>query len=129
MVKDVEAMGFPKDKAEMALLLKNSVEGAVELLLESPEKVDSAIRRRSSSAHSRSNSINNDASAPSSRRQSFQKNSPLSKSVSANKGWSPISFLQQQKQVMENTNLSSVRKLGSWLGRAMENIGIDHDVK
>ncbi|KAI8143621.1 hypothetical protein BJV82DRAFT_611127 [Fennellomyces sp. T-0311] len=130
MVKDVQAMGFPKDKAEMALMMRNSVEAAVELLLESPDKVDTAIRRRSSSAHSRSNSVNNDASAPSSRRQSFQKSlgSPLSKSVAANKGWSPISFLQQQKQVMENTNLSSVRKLGSWLGRAMENIGIDHDV-
>lgn len=43
------------------------------------------------------------------------------------KSWNPISFLQQQKQAMENTNLSSVRKLGGWLGKAMENFGIDHD--
>ncbi|KAI8361772.1 hypothetical protein BD560DRAFT_404676, partial [Blakeslea trispora] len=39
------------------------------------------------------------------------------------------SFLHQQKQAMENTNLSSVRKLGGWLGKAMENLGIDHDQK
>ncbi|KAI8988888.1 hypothetical protein BDB01DRAFT_848996 [Pilobolus umbonatus] len=43
------------------------------------------------------------------------------------KSWNPISFLQQQKQAMENTNLSSVRKLGGWLGKAMENLGIDHE--
>ncbi|EPB91034.1 hypothetical protein HMPREF1544_02103 [Mucor circinelloides 1006PhL] len=43
------------------------------------------------------------------------------------KSWNPISFLQQQKQAMENTNLSSVRKLGGWLGKAMENFGIEND--
>ncbi|KAG2212410.1 hypothetical protein INT47_001771 [Mucor saturninus] len=55
--------------------------------------------------------------------------SPASASVSSsanNKSW-PISFLQQQKQNMENTNLSSMKKLGGWLGKAMENLGIDHD--
>ncbi|KAI8083759.1 hypothetical protein BDF21DRAFT_437960 [Thamnidium elegans] len=43
------------------------------------------------------------------------------------KSWNPISFLQQQKQNMENTNLSSMKKLGGWLGKAMENLGIEHD--
>ncbi|KAK4519967.1 uncharacterized protein ATC70_010211 [Mucor velutinosus] len=43
------------------------------------------------------------------------------------KSWNPISFLQQQKQAMESTNLSSVRKLGGWLGKAMENFGIEND--
>lgn len=47
--------------------------------------------------------------------------------MTTNKSWNPISFLQQQKQNMENTNLSSVRKLGGWLGKAMENFGIEHD--
>jgi hypothetical protein len=47
--------------------------------------------------------------------------------TSSGKSWNPISFLQQQKQAMENTNLSSVRKLGGWLGKAMENFGIDDE--
>lgn len=52
---------------------------------------------------------------------------PSSAPMTTNKSWNPISFLQQQKQNMENTNLSSVRKLGGWLGKAMENLGIEHD--
>ncbi|KAI7860230.1 hypothetical protein BDC45DRAFT_493946 [Circinella umbellata] len=148
MVRDIEEMGFAKEQAETALALTNhAMDHAVMLLLEDPGKVDAAIRRRSTSspAHSRTNSVNNNDSSPSassSRRQSFQKGlqqqgpSPLSKNIATHmhnsnnnnsKSWSPISFLQQQKQVMENTNLSSVRKLGGWLGRAMENFGIDHD--
>ncbi|KAI8640997.1 hypothetical protein BD408DRAFT_403732 [Parasitella parasitica] len=57
-------------------------------------------------------------------------NANASSSGSSNAGgksWNPISFLQQQKQAMENTNLSSVRKLGGWLGKAMENFGIDNE--
>ncbi|KAI9269203.1 hypothetical protein BDA99DRAFT_417379, partial [Phascolomyces articulosus] len=139
----IEEMGFAKEQAEMALsLTSHAMEQAVTLLLEDPAKVNTALRRRSTSspARSRTNSVNDPPSAPSSRRQSFQKgfqqggggtSSPLSKNIANNannnKSWSPISFLQQQKQVMENTNLSSVRKLGGWLGRAMENFGIDHD--
>ncbi|KAL0095865.1 hypothetical protein J3Q64DRAFT_1629430 [Phycomyces blakesleeanus] len=54
-------------------------------------------------------------------------NANTSTTTSSNKAWNPISFLQQQKQAMENTNLSSVRKLGGWLGKAMENLGIEND--
>ncbi|KAI8351802.1 hypothetical protein EDC96DRAFT_288966 [Choanephora cucurbitarum] len=49
-----------------------------------------------------------------------------SSSAHLGKSWMN-SFLHQQKQAMENTNLSSVRKLGGWLGKAMENLGMDHD--
>ncbi|KAL9553347.1 hypothetical protein MBANPS3_003321 [Mucor bainieri] len=50
-----------------------------------------------------------------------------SSNTAGGKSWNPISFLQQQKQAMESTNLSSVRKLGGWLGKAMENLGIEND--
>ncbi|KAI9323160.1 hypothetical protein BX666DRAFT_1883930 [Dichotomocladium elegans] len=99
-----------------------------------------------SPAHSRTSSLNDNSvglsqqvGSPTSttattitapRRHSLQRNISLAKSnnmAQPNKSWSPISFLQQQKQVMENTNLSSVRKLGGWLGKAMENFGIDHE--
>ncbi|KAI7907621.1 uncharacterized protein BX663DRAFT_547320 [Cokeromyces recurvatus] len=52
---------------------------------------------------------------------------PTTIATNTNKSWNPISFLQQQKQAMENTNLSSVRKLGGWLGKAMENLGIENE--
>lgn len=146
MVRDIEEMGFTKDQAETALGLTNHImEHAVTLLLEDPAKVNTAMqqqqqqqqqaKRRSSSlsqignvgaatspAHSRTSSLN-DIAVTTSRQQSLQRGmSPNSRNSNAtNKGWSPISFLQQQKQVMENTNLSSVRKLGGWLGKAMEN--------
>ncbi|KAI8365259.1 uncharacterized protein BYT42DRAFT_550150 [Radiomyces spectabilis] len=96
----------------------------------------------SSPAHSRHSSWNEShmpASTP--RRHSWQRMANTSAFLSLmgnsgtaasgkstpGKGWSPISFLQQQKHAMENTNLSSVRKLGGWLGKAMENLGIEHD--
>lgn len=139
------------------LLSNNNMEQAVMLLIEDISKVNNAVEsssnsrrhsnssgapfRRSSSvgqqqqqqqkgspAHSRTGSFHelySSSGGSGSRRQSLQRNSlPSNRST---KGWSPISFLQQQKQVMENTNLSSVRKLGGWLGRAMENLGIEHD--
>jgi hypothetical protein len=95
----------------------------------------------SSSLHQRQDSWND--SIPSFRRHSLQKPTPLHSSSTtslqqlqkplplpaAGKSWNPISFFQQQKQALENTNLSSVRKLGGWLGKAMENLGIEHDEK
>ncbi|KAI8096929.1 uncharacterized protein BX664DRAFT_325210 [Halteromyces radiatus] len=66
------------------------------------------------------------SSSSSSLQQTTKQLSSISSS-NAGKSWNPISFLQQQKQAMENTNLSSVRKLGGWLGKAMENLGIEHD--
>ncbi|KAI8062531.1 hypothetical protein BC940DRAFT_308481 [Gongronella butleri] len=74
---------------------------------------------------SSSSSSQQPATSQQQRRRSLQK--PLTPPTSKNKAWNPISFLQQQKQAMENTNLSSVRKLGGWLGKAMENLGIDQE--
>lgn len=113
----------------------------------SPPPPSSSIS--SSSLHQRQDSWND--SIPSFRRHSLQKSTPptssstalqqhkplpisaLSSASSPNnnggKSWNPISFLQQQKQALENTNLSTVRKLGGWLGKAMENLGIEHDEK
>ncbi|KAF7723555.1 hypothetical protein EC973_001844 [Apophysomyces ossiformis] len=155
-VKSIEEMGFSKEMAETALMLTNQdVEQSVQLLIENPQKVANAQKatsvsfRRSSSgshiqrppysnpsspAHSRNNSYNEPNT--NSRRHSLQKlaSTPAFLNLTGSngqngkgKGWSPISFLQQQKQAMENTNLSSVRRFGSWLGKAMENLGIEHD--
>ncbi|KAG0186852.1 hypothetical protein DFQ28_007213 [Apophysomyces sp. BC1034] len=155
-VKSIQEMGFSKEMAETALVLTNQdLEQSVQLLIENPQKVTNAQKttstpfRRSSSvghvqrptysnpsspAHSRNSSYNEPNT--NNRRHSLQKlattpaflNLMGSNALNGRgKGWSPISFLQQQKQAMENTNLSSVRKFGSWLGKAMENLGIEND--
>ncbi|CAO3698796.1 unnamed protein product [Rhizopus microsporus] len=123
-VKSIQEMGFAKDQAETALMLSNqSVEAAIALLLENRAKVDAHIplRRSIQTTRSRSNSsIEN-------KRHSLQRASSLGNTNKTGKSWNPISFLQQQKHAMENTHLSSVRKLGGWLGKAMENLGIEED--
>jgi hypothetical protein len=159
MVKNIEQMGFPKEQAECALGMTNcNLEQAIVLLLEQPDKVQAALTaaaaervvvqqstsnrtgskrlsvnkstRPNSQGHHRSESGN--ASSP--RQSTFQRSGttpgsigdPLNKNA---RSWSPITFLQQQKQAMENTNVSSVRKLGGWLGKAMENLGIEDNGK
>ncbi|KAG2189096.1 hypothetical protein INT44_004238, partial [Umbelopsis vinacea] len=154
MVKSIEQMGFPKEQAECALGMTNSnVEQAIVLLLEQPEKVEAALalaasertvqKSTSSRAGGKRLSVNkptrpsaqghyrSESGTPSSPRQTtFQRSvtTPASISDTLNKNarsWSPITFLQQQKQAMENTNVSSVRRLGGWLGKAMENLGLE----
>ncbi|CEP15593.1 hypothetical protein [Parasitella parasitica] len=112
---------------------------------------DATLPTSSSSVHSRQNSENSTSrrlsltqrtptflnimgskahSSPNLNVPHHSNNTNVSGSNSSNAGgksWNPISFLQQQKQAMENTNLSSVRKLGGWLGKAMENFGIEND--
>lgn len=139
------------------LLSNQSLEAAIGLLLENPTKVDAHIQqqqqqqqaapfRRSITQVPRSRS--NSLLTENGKRHSLQRFSTTSALLntnnsnnnnnnnnnnkqqavsSAGKIWKPISFLQQQKHVMENTNLSSVRKLGGWLGKAMENLGIEED--
>ncbi|KAF9087830.1 hypothetical protein BGX23_007840 [Mortierella sp. AD031] len=46
------------------------------------------------------------------------------------KPWSPLPFFQQQKNaLLTNNNSPSVKKLGGWLNKAMENLGLDDDVE
>lgn len=158
MVKSIQEMGFTKEQAETALFLTNkqSLESAIQMLIENSKQVDDYIDQQQQQSKRKSTSSlsslqDNDNTNYNSRRHSLQKlisptstppppppPPPSSSSLLTNqktnpmtngKSWNPISFLQQQKQAMENTNLSSVRKLGGWLGKAMENLGIEHDEK
>ncbi|KAF9195245.1 hypothetical protein BGZ50_004883 [Haplosporangium sp. Z 11] len=44
------------------------------------------------------------------------------------KPWSPLPFLQQQKNALLTNNSSpSVKKFGGWLNKAIENLGLDDD--
>ncbi|ORX56961.1 hypothetical protein DM01DRAFT_1268375, partial [Hesseltinella vesiculosa] len=128
LVQDIQEMGFTKDQAEAALALtKHNLEQAILVLVEQPKQVEDQMRkikRRSLSMTALPPDLS--PSQPS-RRRSLQKPYTPPPLSSKQKGWSPISFLHQQKQALENTNLSSVRKLGGWLGKAMENLGMDND--
>ncbi|KAI9251569.1 hypothetical protein BY458DRAFT_523892 [Sporodiniella umbellata] len=135
-VKSIQEMGFAKEQAEAALTLSNqSLEAAIGLLLENPSKVDAHLQqpvhpfRRSFTQAPRSRSNSN---LTENKRHSLQRYSTTpallqTGTKNPHKSWNPISFLHQQKSVMENTNLSSVRKLGGWLGKAMENLGMDEE--
>ncbi len=67
------------------------------------------------------------ASPPSHRRtKSHSRQLQLAIHQKQEKKWSPITFLQQQKNnMMTSQNNSSVRKLGGWLNKAMENLGFE----
>ncbi|KAF9134512.1 hypothetical protein BGW39_006777 [Mortierella sp. 14UC] len=46
------------------------------------------------------------------------------------KPWSPLPFLQQQKNaLLTNNSNPSVKKFGGWLNKAMENLGLDDDAE
>jgi hypothetical protein len=152
MVKNIEEMGFLKEEAECALGMTNcNVQQAIMLLLEQPDKVKAALasaestaqkpspgkvnmKRMSANIPNRSSSqaqFGNDSPSgspqrPNSRQRAVTNPGSLTDALNKNgRSWSPITFLQQQKHAMENTNVSSVRKLGGWLGKAMENLGLD----
>ncbi|GJJ72322.1 hypothetical protein EMPS_04679 [Entomortierella parvispora] len=45
------------------------------------------------------------------------------------KAWSPLPFLQQQKNaLLTNNSNPSVKKFGGWLNKAIENLGLDDDI-
>ncbi|CAO3563295.1 unnamed protein product [Mortierella alpina] len=45
------------------------------------------------------------------------------------KAWSPLPFLQQQRNALLTNNTNpSVKKFGGWLNRAIENLGLDDDM-
>ncbi|KAF9904699.1 hypothetical protein EC991_002398 [Linnemannia zychae] len=50
--------------------------------------------------------------------------------AASQKPWSPLPFLQQQKNaLLTNNSNPSVKKFGGWLNKAMENLGLDDDVE
>ena len=139
-IKSITDMGFNTQQAQTALLLANqNTEMAIILLIEQPEKIAAAIAnpppRRSSKQNQELQSPRSPgrASQPTHRPPARQPSLPSlvrqaqTKSSQNQKIWSPISFLKEQKQAMENTNIPTVKKLSGWIGKAMEGLGIDED--
>ncbi|KAL1919277.1 uncharacterized protein VTP21DRAFT_1969 [Calcarisporiella thermophila] len=141
MIKELQEMGFGPAHAECALkMAQRNMEQAVMLLLEQPQKVNEAVAAASTPPppppptpppppvppKSRSGSVSSVGSGRP--RSSSRSSNRASISSGKNRTWSPISFLQQQKQaILSSQGGSSVRKLSVLFGRAMENLGMDDE--
>jgi len=105
---------------------------AVTLLVDQPDKIAAQLAASSSSVPPRRPSVpaisSNQKDAPPTHRRakSFNKSQSLAIQTKqeGKKAWSPISsFFQQQKNSIPNS--ASVRKIGTWLGKAIEGLGFE----
>ncbi|CAG8491868.1 14399_t:CDS:10 [Acaulospora morrowiae] len=127
VVAKIRELGFSNEQAKMALEMTNhNMVQAINLLIESGERVDLQIAN-AQNMMTRRPSIPV-VTPPPTHRRSKSHSRPLALTVLTKQekknGWSPMSFLQQQKQNMlaSQNNNSSVRKISGWLGKAM-NLG------
>ncbi|KAF9309047.1 hypothetical protein BG003_010279 [Podila horticola] len=157
MIKSILEMGFDMDQARGALTISNrNMDHAINLLLEQPdsiprllkakEKVDamkenarqksrtqsSPLQPHPSLVANRPSPLEQPPSRPLDRSASVSSPRPvipgLTSGTSRDKAWSPLPFLQQQKNALLTNNANpSVKKFGGWLNKAMENLGLDDD--
>ncbi|KAI9142697.1 hypothetical protein BKA69DRAFT_1065902 [Paraphysoderma sedebokerense] len=132
-IKELKEMGFSKEQAAAALNLSQSnMEQAVSLLLESPEKVNSYINAQTQKQQILNRRLSMESIQSSSSIPFTQSPTAITPLTPKQKKpmWSPLTFLQQQKPIPvkdkdgstgTNVNLA-VKKLGSWIGKAMENL-------
>ncbi|CAG8475851.1 4584_t:CDS:2 [Paraglomus occultum] len=131
-IGELQVMGFEPDQARLAFeLAKGNMEQAIALLVDQPDKIAAQLAASSSSAPPRRPSVpaisSNQKDAPPTHRRakSFNKSQSLAIQTKqeGKKAWSPISFFQQQKNSIPNS--ASVRKIGTWLGKAIEGLGFE----
>ncbi|KAG0352870.1 hypothetical protein BG005_007738 [Podila minutissima] len=157
MINSILEMGFDMDQARGALTISNrNMDHAINLLLEQPdniprllkakEKVDAMKENARQKSRTQSSpqqphpSLVANRPAPSEQLpsrpldRSASVSSPrpvipgLASGTSRDKAWSPLPFLQQQKNALLTNNANpSVKKFGGWLNKAMENLGLDDD--
>ncbi|CAG8513604.1 989_t:CDS:2 [Funneliformis mosseae] len=133
----IKEMGFTDEQSKVALEMANgNMQEAIMLLLDNKKKVDAIIANGSAlnsipiprrpSMVSQSQQL---SPPPHRRSKSHSKQLQLAIQKQEKKGtWSPITFLQQQKNnMMTSQNNSSVRKLGGWINKAMENFGFEEE--
>ncbi|CAG8467598.1 7378_t:CDS:10 [Ambispora leptoticha] len=135
MITSIKEIGFNAEQAKMALEMTNrNMDQAVNLLLEQLGKIDAQIAAANAAAPAlpiRRPSI--PISGKDQEKQANRRNKSHARNLSLaiqkpekKQGWSPLSFLQERKQSMlTSNNNSTARKFGNWLGKAMENFGLD----
>ncbi|KAG0095487.1 hypothetical protein BGZ93_005827 [Podila epicladia] len=157
MIKSILEMGFDMDQARGALTISNrNMDHAINLLLEQPDNIPRLLKAKEKVDAMKENARQKSRtqSSPQQPHPSLVANRPVpseqppsrpldrSASVSSprpvipglvsgtsrDKAWSPLPFLQQQKNALLTSNANpSVKKFGGWLNKAMENLGLDDD--
>ncbi|KAG9300615.1 hypothetical protein G9A89_005215 [Geosiphon pyriformis] len=134
LITPIQELGFNAEQAKMALEMTNrNLDQAVNLLFEQSDKIDAQIAAANAAASlpPRRPSIHvlGKDQEKQGHRRSKSHSRPLSlvlQKPEHKKSWSPLSFLHERKQSMlTSNNNSTARKFGSWLGKAMENFGLD----
>ncbi|KAG0036446.1 hypothetical protein BGZ82_004186 [Podila clonocystis] len=157
MIKSILEMGFDMDQARGALTIANrNMDHAINLLLEQPDNIPRLLKAKEKVDAMKENARqkNRTQSSPQQPHPSLVANRPapseqppsrpldrsasvssprpvipgLASGTSRDKAWSPLPFLQQQKNALLTNNANpSVKKFGGWLNKAMENLGLDDD--
>ncbi|RIA85821.1 hypothetical protein C1645_830227, partial [Glomus cerebriforme] len=131
LIVKITDLGFTEEQAKTALMMTHrNLDQAVELLLEKPEKVDAQIANGGASnmpqiPRRASTPIVNQTPQQTLRRtksngRQLQLTAMQNQKQEKKGTWSPMMFLQQQKNNMSSQNNSSVRKLSIWF---KENFG------
>ncbi|KAI9231761.1 MAG: hypothetical protein BYD32DRAFT_466849 [Podila humilis] len=157
MIKSILEMGFDMDQARGALTITNrNMDHAINLLLEQPDSIPRLLKAKEKVDAMKENARqkNRTQSSPQQPHPSLVANRPapseqspsrpldrsssvssprpvipgLASGASRDKAWSPLPFLQQQKNALLTNNANpSVKKFGGWLNKAMENLGLDDE--
>ncbi|KAG0260500.1 hypothetical protein BG011_001869 [Mortierella polycephala] len=133
MIQSILEMGFDVEQAKGALLIANrNMDHAINMLLEQPENIPRLVLAKQKVEAMKEN-------AKRQNRTQFPPQQPPSSMVgpqggmnqggqSSQKPWSPLPFLQQQKNaLLTNNSNPSVKKFGGWLNKAIENLGLDDE--
>ncbi|KAG0030780.1 hypothetical protein BGZ81_002192 [Podila clonocystis] len=157
MIKSILEMGFDMDQARGALTIANrNMDHAINLLLEQPDNIPRLLKAKEKVDAMKENARqkNRTQSSPQQPHPSLVANRPapseqppsrpldrsasvssprpvipgVASGTSRDKAWSPLPFLQQQKNALLTNNANpSVKKFGGWLNKAIENFGLDDD--
>ncbi|KAG0234502.1 hypothetical protein BGW42_006583 [Actinomortierella wolfii] len=158
MAASLQEMGFTQEQAEGALIITNrNMEHALNLLLEKPESIPRLLiakqkadalkestrqkmqqKKQAQPPAQRPISRSPSVSSPSTSSQLQQQqhrqswggnNNSNANQAARDKVWSPIPFLQQGRNALLTSNASpSVKKLGGWLNKAIEGLGLDDEL-
>ncbi|KAF9977473.1 hypothetical protein BGZ73_005860 [Actinomortierella ambigua] len=156
MAASLQEMGFTQEQAEGALIISNrNLDHALNLLLEKPDSIPRLLlakqkadalkestrqkiqQKKQAQAPqqrpaSRSPSVSTPTNSPQQQQQQNRQswgNNQGANQAARDKVWSPIPFLQQGRNALLTSNASpSVKKIGGWLNKAIENLGLDDEV-
>ncbi|ORY04336.1 hypothetical protein K493DRAFT_297041 [Basidiobolus meristosporus CBS 931.73] len=149
-IAELQEMGFSRDQAACALEITNrntvrstvklllltidltlaastQQEQAVMLLLENPQAIEVKLHEKKLIQSRKQEHDSSYRGADPSRKKLFGRVNSNESFSKQTKSWSPMSFLNQRQAQLSSNSNPSMRKLGGWLGKAMENLKFDEN--